>query len=70
MLAAGRSDLAVGLLIKLVAKADEWEGLGILRPGILVEAISPSGQRIERLLVCDVIAQSAAVSTAIEGVAE
>ena len=70
MLALGRGDLPVGFLVELVAEADEGEALWVLRARILIEAVAPPGQRLERLLVRDVVAQSAAVSTPVEGVAE
>ena len=70
LLASGGRNLPISLLIELVAKADEGEGLGVLRARILIETISPSGKSIERLLVGDVVAECATIGTAIEGVAE
>ena len=70
LLASGSGNLSVGLLVQLVAQADEGEGLRVGRSRILVEAIAPSGKRLERLGICDIIAERAAVSTAVEGVAE
>ena len=70
LLASGRGHLSVGLLIQLVAQADEGEGLRVLRARILVEAVAPSGKRLKRLRVRDIIAERATVSTAVEGVAE
>ena len=58
------------LLVKLVAKANEWEGLRVLRSRILIEAVPPAGERIERLLVRDVVDQGATIGTAIEGVTQ
>ena len=70
LLAARGSNLTFGLLIELVADADEGEGLRVLRPGILVEAIPPAAERLEGLLVGDVVAKGAAIGTAVESVAE
>ena len=58
------------VLIQLVAKADEGERLRVLWPRILYEAIPPSGQSLERLRIRDVVDQGAAISAAVEGVAE
>ena len=58
------------VLIQLVAEADEWERLRVLRPRILDEAVAPSGQSFERLRICDVVDEGAAIRTAVEGVAE
>ena len=62
--------MAFGLLIKLVAEANEGEGLRVLRSRILIEAVPPAGERIERLRVRDVVDQGATIRTAIEGVTQ
>ena len=41
-LAASCGDLAIGLLVKFIAKAYKGEGLGVLRPSILIEAVAPA----------------------------
>ena len=61
---------AISLLVKLISDADEGEWLRILRPSVLVEAISPSAKCFEWCLVRDVIAEGAAVSSTIKGVSE
>ena len=58
------------LLVKLVSNAYEREGLRVLRSRILVEAILPAGEGLKGLLVSDVVNECAAVSTAVERVAE
>ena len=70
MLASRSGNLARIVLIQLVAKADEGERLRILRPRILDEAVPPSRQSLERLRIRDVVDQGAAISAAVEGVAE
>ena len=47
LLAAIRSHCAIGLLVKLISNADEGEGLRILGPSVLIEAISPTAERFE-----------------------
>ena len=63
-------NLTLSLLIELVPDANEGERLRVLRSRILIEAVPPAGERIERLLVRDVVDQGATIGTAIEGVAE
>ena len=46
-LAASCGDLAVGLLVKLIAKAYKGEGLGILWSSILIKAVTPAAQRLK-----------------------
>ena len=70
LLALSRGDGPVLLLIELVTQADEGEGLRVLRSRILIEAVPPAGERIERLLVRDVVDQGATIGTAIEGVTQ
>lgn len=70
LLSFGSCDLSISFLIQLVSKTDKGERLGILRSRVLIEAIAPPGQCVKGLLVCDVVAQSATISTAIEGVAK
>ena len=60
----------ISLLVELVSNTHEWERLGIGGSCILVEAVPPSAQSVETLGIRDVINESAAVSPAIESVAE
>ena len=69
-LATSCGNLAIGLLVELIAKAYEGEGLGVLRPRILIEAVTPAAQCIKRSLVRDVVNEGAAVSSTIKGVPE
>ena len=65
-----RGHLSLRLQVQLVTDAHEGERLGILWASILIEAISPAGERIEGLLVGDVVDEGAAVSSAIKGVTQ
>ena len=58
--------MAFGLLVELVPDANEGERLRVLRSRILIEAVPPAAERIERLLVGQVVHERAAVSTAVE----
>ena len=68
LLALGGGHLALAFVVKLVPDANEGERLRVLRSRILIEAVPPEGERIERLLVRDVVDQGAAVGTAVERV--
>ena len=70
MLSSGGGYLAILLLVKLVAEADKWEGLRILRSRILIEAVTPAAESLRRLLVGDIVAEGAAISTTIESIAK
>ena len=70
LLSLCRGHLAFLLLIKLVSKADEGERLRILRSSVLIKAISPATESFKRLLVSDVIGESAAIGTTIESIAQ
>ena len=60
----------ISLLIKLVSDTNEWEWLRVCWSCIFIESISPSAQSIETLGICDVINQSATISSTVEGVAK
>mmetsp|Transcript_8884 Transcript_8884/g.12162 ORF Transcript_8884/g.12162 Transcript_8884/m.12162 type:complete len:216 (+) Transcript_8884:33-680(+) len=63
-------NLTLRLLIELVADADEGEGLRVGGASVLIEAISPAGERLEARLARDVIDQGAAVSSAVKSIAQ
>ena len=70
MLSSGGGYLAILLLVKLVAEADKWEGLRILRSRIFIEAVTPAAESLKRLLVGEIVAEGAAISTTIESIAK
>ena len=64
----GSRHCTISLLIKFVSDTDEWEWLWVCWSCIFIESVSPSTQSIETLGICDVINQSAAISSTVEGV--
>ena len=70
LLTASTCNLSFWLLVQLVANTDEGEALWIRRPSVFMEAITPAWERIERLLACDIIDESTAIGTAVEGVSQ
>lgn len=70
LFAACTGHLPLRLLVQLVADADEGERLGVLRAGILIEAISPAAQSIEAGRVSDVVDECAAIRASVKRVAQ
>ena len=70
LLASGGGDLAFGLLVELVPDANEGERLRVLRSRILIEAVPPTRERLEGLLIRYIVDKSAAVSTTVKSVAK
>ena len=66
LFAASTCNLPLLFLVQFVTDADEGETLRIRRSSVLMEAITPARQGIERRLASDIVDESAAVCTAIE----